>query len=342
MALELEKPLYRELAAFRRGDPDAATRAHKLLINHTSHSLTQLMPALQAMLKLDNEELQVLAAGKLALLGKDASPALDDLKELALKQIVPKSVAAATALASIPGERTLEGLIEIGECWAKNPEMREEIIHHLLPFFIRHGEAMRPFLKRFQAAIGPCFSADNEDEARLARSEMKRAYHSLGLFKAWDHEEVKLPASPALELRGELVDPTPEQLPAAEGLIAQRTIRAILDDHVMSVILEIYHPCTGPLLTRPVVVLVFEGRPFEWTFEQTFAMLASLIKEKFDLPADETVWLDHNPPHSERNSFSCPETYRVDMVFFDDCNRYGLPQVNPVRSIEAVISDAQG
>jgi hypothetical protein len=342
MTIELETPLYRELAAFQRGDRQAAGRAYDLLINHPSHSLARLMPALKVMLTLDNEDLQVIAAVKLGGLGEDASPLLNDLKELALKQIRPQSFAAATSLGCIPGAPSLEGLIEIGECWAKTPEMREGILYHLLPSFVQHGEAMRPFLKRFEAAIGPCFSADDQGSAIIARNEMKKAYYRLGLFNSWENAQAKLPASPALERRGELLDPTPERLPATEGLVAKRTMTANLGGDAMLFGVEVYNPTTGERLDKPVVALSFLRMPSNWTFEETFTMLASLIRAKFDLPADDAVWLDYNPPHSDRNPYPHPTTFQVDMVFFDECGRYGVPNFSLVRSISAVVKEARG
>lgn len=342
MTIELEKPLYRELTAFQRGDATAAGRAYTLLINHPANTLRQLMPALRSMLKLQNEDLQVLAAVKLTGLGEEASPALDDLKQLALKMIKPQSLAAIHALGSIPGEESLKGLIEVAQAWTTNPEMHEEIIHHLIPTFACHGEAMRPFLRSFQAAIAPCFSSADRLIAELSRTELQRAYYRLGLINKWDNVEPKLPASPALEKRGELLVPTPERLTPTAGIVLKRTITAILDEDPVSVDVEIHHPTVGPELTKPVVALTFESGPAEWTFEETFVMLASLIRAKFDLPAEDTVWLDHNPPHSQRNAFPYPETWRVDMVFFDDYGRYNLPTLSPVRSILAVVREARG
>jgi hypothetical protein len=337
MSPDLEKSLYLDLAAFKRGDPHAAERAYKSLIMKPPQTLWRMTAALQSMLTLNHEDLQIVAAVKLAGLGRDAAHAVPDLERVALALTPPASLAAASALGWIPGDPSLEALVRIGERWAHTEEMRDEVVHHLLPAFSRHGQSVRPFLKKMQAAVAPCFSVDDRDAALAARDEMKRAYFVANLFNAWDRAEATLPASPALEKRGELVDPSPEKLPEKLGLVRRGSLRAILDDHVMNVAVEIHNPGPQVQIKKPVVVLSFDSLPFEWTCEETFVVLASLARDKFELPGDDTVWIDHVLEKSPRSPDGHPRTFCVDLVYLDDERIYALPLITQVQSVGSVL-----
>ncbi len=299
---------------------------------------------LRSILALEHQDLLVVTSDRLGELGHRAEAAVDDLKALALRKTVPASLAAVRALGKIPGEGVLEAFIEIVERWGRDKSMREPIADILVPAFLNHTSAIAPFIQRLDAVLRPCF-----DEAELAATdtthrnhppERKETHPTELHIPTWDLSALSLPNTPNLDRTGILANAERESLPSEVGAVLRREIGVSLDGHSLPLSVEIHTaPSSSGNLQRVIALELRRAPPSGWTLDDTLSTVTSLVREKFDLPAEETIWLDHTPANSDGTIAPFEKTFRVDMIYFEMLGRYGLPRYTGVRSLQSVVEE---
>ena len=344
---DIETPLLRALADLQRGEPEAGKKACAILLDAPTRLLPPLVPVLRSILTLDDQDLLSVAAKRLGDIGQRAETAIGDLKALALRKAFPASLAAVEALGKIPGEGVLEAFIEIGERWARDKSMREPIADFLVPAFLDHTSAIAPFIQRLDAVLRPCF----DDEA-LAAVEDAQGNQPHGHEEALpaeiptpslDLSALSLPNTPDLNRNGILDDPERESLPSEVGAVHRREIGVSLDGHSLPITVEIHSTASSSGNIQAVVVLELRGAsPSGWPLDDILSTLTSLVREKFDLPADETIWLEHTPATTETNFAPFAKTFRVDLTYFEMQGRYSLPRYTGVPSVQSVVDEISG
>ena len=344
---DIETPILRALASLSRGERGAEQKACTILLNASTRSLAPLVPVLRSILALDNQDLLFVTAKALGELGQRAETAIDDLKALALRKTFPASLAAAHALGKIPGEGSLEAIIEIGERWARDKSMREPIAEILVPAFLGHSSASAPFIQRLDAVLRPCF----EDNDPASAEETHHNQHNQReetppveiTIPSWDLSALSLPNTTNLNRNGVLENPERECVLTTVGAVLHREISVVLDGHSLPLGVEIHTTPSSQGNVQPIVVLEMRAAPPSgWSLNDTLSTLTSLVREKFDLPADETIWLEHMPANTETNFAPFEKTFRVDLIYFEMLGRYGLPMYAGVPSVQSVVEERSG
>jgi hypothetical protein len=235
---------------------------------------------------LNCDDLPTVAANKLSSLGEEAKDAVGDLKTRVLSWRKSASLAALEALSQIPTDESLQAFVDIGEMWAKRPSMKPYINDYLVPLFLEHEEQPGPlFFKKFENAIRLAYehyeTIDEHRDLNLAGSDL---------------EALEFPAPPPLVRTGSLKDPSHEPLNAPPGERSERNVVVILDDREVLVKVGIVQVRGTNDRLRPIVTLERQGEvPPGWDDNDTIAAISSLIREKFNLPTIDTIWLDRCP-----------------------------------------------
>lgn len=342
---DIETPLLRALASHQRGETKAEEEACTTLRDAPTESLAPLVPVLlRSILKLDNQDLLVVTANRLGELGHRADAVVEDLKALALRKTFPASLAAVEALGRIPGEAVLEAFIEIGEWWACDRSMWEPIADILVPAFLKHPSATAPFIQRLDVVLSPSFEeaelAATDTTQRKQSNEHEEARPAEVPVSSWDLSALLLPNTPNLDRTGILENPERESLPSEVGAVLRREIWVSLDDCSLPITVDIHTAAASNGNLQRVVALELQAAPPSgWTLDDTLSTITSLVREKFDLPADETIWLDHTPANKETNIAPFEKTFQVDLIYFDMLGRYGLPRYTGVLSVQSVVEE---
>jgi hypothetical protein len=343
---DIETPLLQALASLKRGESGAEEKASTVLVGASPCSLAPLVPLLRSILALDNQDLLLVTAKRLGELGQRAEVAMEELKALALRMTLPASLAAVEALGKIPGEGVLEAFIEIGERWGRDKSMRVPIADILVPAFLNHPSSIAPFIQRLDTVLRPCFDeaelADTDTTERNQSPEPKEARPAELPVSSWDLNALSLPNTPNLDRNGILENPERESLPTEAGIF-HREIGMSLDGCSLPIGVDIHTTASSSGNLQRVVALELRGAsPSGWTLNDTLSTVTSLVREKFDLPAEETIWLDHTPGNTDENIAPFEKTFRVDMIYFDMLGRYGKPRYTGVVSVQSVVEEISG
>jgi hypothetical protein len=285
--IDAEKTLLGALADLKSGAPWAEAVACRVFTECAPpETLPSLVLSLRACLTFKRDDLPMVAANKLGSLGYEAKDAVGDLKARALAWRKSALLAALEALSKIPTDESVQAFIDIGEIWAKRPSMKPYITHYLVNLFYIHEAKPSPeSWKSFEKAITPAYEHhENVDEHR-----------ELSLGES-DLTALEFPPVPPLVRTGRLEDPSHERLNASPGERSERNVVVLLDDQSLSVKVGIVHAHGIGDHLNPIVTLERDGEgPSCWDDSDTIAAIASLIRDKFDLPPNDTIWLDRCP-----------------------------------------------
>jgi hypothetical protein len=337
---DLEQTLLAVLGRVDPGSPDTQMQASQLIQSITARDCKLLAPHVRILCSaLDfsrakkYEDLSIVvsfALGKLAqngYLGDNEEAVVKALKAAALEDRESVFTSALHALVKCPPDRAGDCFVEIAQSWLAAGGRSEQVDGVLVPLFLQIVNARPEAWKRFNEAIAPAYQQDSEQAVRdLLLSGLDDRPLALDLSR------VTLPIRLGLDGGGALLDPQCERLPKDIGKTISRMVPVLLGDNSLSVQVDVHNARGADGVVKPVVALELrEATPLAWSHDQTMCMVASLVREKFDLPPEDTIWLDRSwvDPLTARLS-----TRQLDLVFFEMLGRYGNLRTSTEFSID--------
>jgi hypothetical protein len=288
----LEGQLLRHLAAFQRGNQDAARLVFNLVMKPTNRPLPDAMlPVLRQMLGVDNQDIQIAATVGLASMKQRAQAALPDLRELALSNHAASAEAAVCAIGAIPGSDAVAALLEVLEhCKASVDQERASVV---VETCANRASDFQEHVERLASAVKEIFAGDEEmckqalDKVRhSSRDAISDVFGLLQMPNAIDMRHVRDVFYVTGGMQGAVA---PRPIPEGSGAVVDERFN-FLGDSASEIGLRIYrHPTAS---NAYLVAFVSDGESYGDWVTNCVEDLATTVREVYGLRDANITWLD--------------------------------------------------
>ncbi len=311
-----ESALYRSIAAYQRGELAAVTDAYNLLMNRENRPVPQgALPALNALLKIKNEDIQIAAASALGSMGEGAKSSVNDLKDFATSHSGNAANAAVCAIGQIPGEASVTALVEILDRCKDRADGDKALF--IVETCALRAKDFTGHLDAIQSSLRMIYPNEAwQYQTQLNKIRMSGRQTSLEeLSPIWrpdSSDYLDVPAAILSRTRGRI-----------EGDIAETALNLdaglILDDRFLFKITEQSEVGIKihrhPLNTNRYLVILSQdqgayGNPLSLNFE----VIAWAVQQKYALQDAEITWIEHTTADS---GYSADDTDSFEQVSFD-------------------------